>query len=56
MKRNTYCLNLLLDFVGDVSRRDLLKERALRAREMTTEFSLPSDDLVNGNGIELRGG
>ena len=49
-------LDLALQLRRDLAGRDLLKERALRRREVLAELALPLGDLVDGDGVELREG
>ena len=46
-------LDLALQLRRDLAGRDLLKERALRRREVLTELALPLGDLVDGDGVKL---
>ena len=48
-------LDLALQLRRDLAGRDLLKERALRRREVLAELALPLGDLVDGDGVELGG-
>lgn len=47
-------LDLGLDLGGDVADRDLGEELAVSRGQVSTELSLPLDDLVDGDGVELR--
>lgn len=47
-------LDLGLDLRGDVASSDLGEERTLGGGQVSTELSFPLDDLVDGDGIELR--
>ena len=49
-------LDLALQLRRDLAGRDLLKERALRRREVLAELALPLGDLVDGDGVELKVG
>ena len=46
-------LDLGLNFGGDVTDRDLGEESRLGRGQVRTEFTLPPDDLVNGDRIQL---
>ena len=48
-------LDLLLGLRRNSALGDLGKQSLLRAGEVLAELALPADDLVNGDGIELRG-
>lgn len=45
-------LDGLLHVIGDCTLRDFLEECGLRRGKVGTELSLPSDDLVDGDGVE----
>ena len=52
-------LDNLLDFTlnlgGDITLRDLLQQSRLCRGQVRTELTLPFCDLVDGDGIKLRG-
>ena len=48
-----HLLDLALNLGGDLALRDLLEERALGGSKVRAEFTLPTGDLVDRDGVEL---
>ena len=48
-----HLLDLALNLGGDLALRDLLKERAVGGSKVGAEFTFPTGDLVDGDGVEL---
>lgn len=48
-------LDLRLELGGDVAGGNLLEERALCRRQVLAELSFPLGDLVDGDGVKLKG-
>lgn len=46
-------LNVRLHFWGNITSRNLFKQRTLSCRQVLAEFTLPLGDLVYRDGIQL---